>query len=89
MSTGIQYSARASTIAFASGQQKRAKYQDDSKNVSKVSVSRRPRPPPGSAALVKAGRLSSGEDTPLHSMSSGSVTDNCAGSSGTSVPLAS
>ena len=40
-STGIQYCARSSTIAWSwSGQAKRAKYQDESTNVSMVSVSR-------------------------------------------------
>jgi len=85
-STAIQYRARSSTIDFAwSGQAKRAKYQDESTNVSMVSVSRfAGLPQLGQVVFTKDGSLFA--DCPCHlaTKSSGSLTGNWSSGTGTS-----
>src|SRR5690242_13234351 len=85
-STAIQYCARSSIIAFSwPGQQKRAKYHDESTNVSMVSVSRlAARPHDGHWVLTNSGSLLSGLPVPSGTRCSGSCTGSSSSGTGTS-----
>src|SRR6185436_16146115 len=85
-STAIQYFARSSTIDLSwPGQAKRAKYQDESTNVSMVSVSRfAGLPQLGQVVFTKDGNLFSGLPVPSGTRSSGSMTGNWSSGTGTS-----
>src|ERR1700733_4306838 len=85
-STGSQYStSRFSNAVSARGEQKRAKYQEDSKKVSKVSVSRRAAPPQlGQLTYFQVGCRSSGLPGWSKLTSSGSLTGGSCSGTGTS-----
>ena len=84
-STGSQRSTASRVMASgARGLQKRAKYQDDSTKVSKVSVSRSAAAPQvGQSTRFQLGWLSSGLPGLSRSMSSGRVTGRSASGTGT------
>ena len=84
-STGIQYFARSSTIAFASCEQWRRKYHEESTKVSIVSVSRRASLPHfGHLQARNAASFASGLPLPSGTRFSGSFTGNCSSGTGTS-----
>src|SRR5690606_27148364 len=88
-STGIQYAARSSTMVFASGQAKRRKYQDESTNVSMVSVSRPASAPRfGHFTFMNPGVLLSGLSEPSLTMLYGNTTGRSCSGTGTSPHLA-
>ena len=78
-STGIQYFNKSKSRGLLElGQQKRAKYQDDSKKVSKVSVSRVAGfAQIGQLTFFQLGWLTNGLPVSSNSISSGSVTGSC------------
>src|ERR1700733_5746087 len=84
-STGIQYSAAARSNAVgACAEQKRRKYQDESKNVSSVSVSRVAAPPQvGQLTCFQVGWRSSGLPGRSNVTSRGNSTGKSCSGTGT------